>query len=312
MIRRIAVILTLGLLLAACKSSSPPPQTDVYSAPIEPVLEPRWQVPPRPLAYNVLPGWDTADLAPGLNALRRSCAAFAGKGSGAYISSRQVWAGRVSDWLPACEALSVIADANSARAVIQALFVPVEVQSNTGDTRFTGYFEPEYEARLYPQAPFTEPVLAKPSDLVVQGGKVYQRQRSGRLRPYPKRAEITRRPTGQVLAYMRPGDLFFLQIQGSGRLTLAGGRTIRAVYAANNGHAFKSTANWLMRKRWITRGQASMTGIRAWMASAPERRVREAMNANPRYIFFATLPEGDQILLTNGSLGVPLTPLGSV
>jgi len=312
MIRRIVTLITAGLVLAACQTSSPPPQPQTPAAPIEPVLEPRWQVPPRPLAYDMLPGWDAAGLAPGLNALRRSCASFAAKGPAAFISTRQVWAGRVSDWLPACEALSVIGDASSAKAVIQALFVPVEVQSNTGETRFTGYFEPEYEARLYPQGPFTEPVLAKPSDLVVQGGKVYQRQRSGRLKPYPKRAEITRRPTGQVLAYMRPGDLFFLQIQGSGRLTLADGRTIRAVYAANNGHTFKSTANWLMRKRWISRGQASMTGIKAWMATAPDRRVREAMNANPRYIFFATLPEGDPTLGPNGSLGVPLTPLGSV
>lgn len=274
-------------------------------------VEPQWEVARRALAYDALPGWDEADLEPGLKALERSCALFATKDPTDFISSRQLWAGQAIDWAPACEALSVIVDSNSARAVLQALFVPVEVSSEDQKTRFTGYFEPTYDARLRAQAPYTEPILAKPNDLIVQAGKVYQRHKNGSLKPYPTRAQIVQRG-GDALAYMRPEDLFFLQIQGSGRLVLEDGRTIRAVYAANNGRTFVSTANWLLRKDWIDRSQAGMQGIKSWMANTSEARMREAMNANPRYIFFATKPEGDPQLGPDGSLGVPLTPLGSL
>ncbi|MEC7291355.1 MAG: transglycosylase, partial [Pseudomonadota bacterium] len=102
------------------------------------------------MAYESLPGWQTADLAPGLSALVRSCDVFEHRPPQNLISSRAPWAGRHDDWAPACAALDVIADAQSARAVIQALFTPVEIVAPDGKSRFTGYFEPTYEARLYP------------------------------------------------------------------------------------------------------------------------------------------------------------------
>jgi membrane-bound lytic murein transglycosylase A len=55
-----------------------------------------------------------------------------------------------------------------------------------------------------------------------------------------------------------------------------------------------------------------MTGIKTWMARASDSRMREAMNANPRFIFFRLEEEGDPALGPRGSMGVPLTPLGSV
>ncbi|MEL7108936.1 MAG: MltA domain-containing protein, partial [Pseudomonadota bacterium] len=153
--------------------------------------------------------------------------------------------------------------------------------------------------------------VGRPGTGSVKGGQVYQRLGNGIRRPYPSRAEITNSGV-RPLAYAHPGDVFFLQIQGSGRLVLPDGRTLRAVYAANNGHPFKSTANWLMQRGWISRGEASMQGIRAWMDRNSPERVREAMNANPRFVFFDLEPEGDPNLGPKGSFGVPLTPLGSM
>jgi membrane-bound lytic murein transglycosylase A len=194
---------------------------------------------------------------------------------------------------------------------MQALFTPVEIAAPDGQSRFTGYFEPTYQARLVPEAPYTEPVPGRPADLVTSAGNVYQMLPDGTRRAYPSRAEITRAGV-RPLAYAHPGDVFFLQIQGSGRLILPDGRTLRAVYAANNGQPFRSTANWLMERGWISRGEASMRGIRAWMDRTTPQRAREAMNANPRFVFFDIEPEGDPRLGPKGSFGVPLTPLGSM
>ena len=306
--------LLVGALLALSGCETTPPR---QPAP-QPVLETRPEIPPaawnqvaEPVAFDALPNWQGADLAPGLAALRRSCDVFERRGPQTYLSSKAPWAGRVDDWQPACAALDVIADQNSARAVIQALFVPVEVLSPSGDTRFTGYFEPTYEARLRPEPPFTEPVPGRPSDLISSSGKVYQTLPNGTRREYPIRSEITRQGV-RPLAYAHPADVFFLQIQGSGRLVLPDGRTLRAVYAANNGQPFRSTANWLLERGWITRGEASMRGIRAWMDRTSPARAREAMNANPRFVFFDIEPEGAPRLGPKGSFGVPLTPLGSM
>lgn len=311
--RIIGLLFSALLVLSGCVSSSPrrmPPQP-VQVQPQPPVDPSLWDSLPRPVAYDSLPGWQTADLAPGLSALTRSCEVFAARAPQSLISSRAPWAGRHDDWAPACAALDVIGDAQSARAVMQALFTPVEIAAPDGQSRFTGYFEPTYEARLYPEPPFTEPVPGRPGDLITSSGKVYQTLPNGTRREYPIRAEITRNGV-RPLAYAHPADVFFLQIQGSGRLILPDGRTLRAVYAANNGQPFRSTANWLLERGWISRGEASMTGIRAWMDRTTPERARQAMNANPRFVFFDIEPEGDPRLGPKGSFGVPLTPLGSM
>jgi len=305
-----AAILALSGCVTAPRQTSPSPPANTQA--VQPPIDPSsWSLSPNPTTFDGLPRWQSADLVPGLAALRRSCELFEKRGSQNSISSRAKWTGTVDDWVPACAALDVVTDAQSARAVLEALFTPVEIDPGNTAARFTGYFEPTYAARLSPQGAYTEPIPARPADLITESGVVYQVLSNGRKRPYPTRAEITRRGV-QPLAYARPSDVFFLQIQGSGRLVLPDGRTLRAVYAANNGHPFKSTANWLMQRGWIARSEASMNGIQAWMDRAPENRVREAMNANPRFVFFNIEPEGDPALGPKGSFGVPLTPLGSM
>lgn len=222
------------------------------------------------------------------------------------------WAGRVSDWQPVCSALARTEDATAAKALLERTMVPVEILEPDGSGgRFTGYFEPLIEARRQPAGAYTAPVPGPPSDLVVRDATPYQRGPDGHLRPYPPRAEITPEPE-RVLGYAHPADVFFLQIQGSGRLRFPDGQTVRAAYYATNGQPFRSTANWLMRRGWISRGEASMQGIRAWMDRASPDQVRAAMNANPRYVFFQAKPEGEAGLGPEGAAGLPLTPLGSM
>ena len=311
---RLQTLLIASLvILSSCASApeeTPQPVSPEPGPPAEDVYVP--MKPPVPAAFGALPGWNTADPMPGLSAFRKSCDQFERRSPSAYLSDSSPWAGRVEDWLPACAAVDVALDAASARSVMQALFRPVEINAGNGESRFTGYFEPVYQASYTPQHPFTEPIPALPADLVSEGGdNVFQKLPAGGRRPYPDRARITRDGV-RPLAYAHPADVFFLQIQGSGKLVFPDGRVMKAAYAAHNGQPFRSTANWLYERGWISRGERSMQGIRAWMDRASPDRVREAMNANPRFVFFSLEHTDDDASGPKGAMNIPLTPLGSM
>lgn len=309
---RLASLLFAALLLAACQSA-PRPAPSAVPPPAQQV--PGLTTPPpasSPASYRDLPGWQNAPLTASLEAFRRTCDRFSRRAWDAPLSRNAAWAGTAEDWAPACASLSTPLDDAAARRVFESLFVPVEIIDPEGKPRFTGYFEPMYEARRAPEPGFTEPVLALPSDFVANGDSPLQRLPNGTTRPYPPRADITANVSAPVIAWAHPTDVFFLQIQGSGRLTFPDGTTLRAAYTAHNGQPFRSTANWLIETGRITRGEGSMQGIRAWMDRASPEEVRQAMNINPRFVFFQSLPEGDATLGPNGAHNVPLTPLGSM
>jgi membrane-bound lytic murein transglycosylase A len=276
---------------------------------------------PRPISFEDLPGWDVSSLTPAVEAFGRSCKSWENRDDGSPVSRRIPYAGTVDQWRPVCAAIEVVGDSDSARRVFEALLTPLEVLPGDDNPRFTGYFEPQIEARTRPVFPYTQPVPGLPPDLEqvdasqiggTSGRRVpAQRLTNGRLRPYPPRADIVANPSN-VLGYAHPADVFFLQIQGSGRLVFEDGSVMRAAYAAHNGQPFKSTANHLIRTGQITRGQASMQGIRAWMDSVSRAKAQAAMNANPRFVFFRPLQIGDPALGPEGAQSVPLTPLGSM
>ena len=258
---------------------------------------------------------------PAVQAFARTCDLWSGRAADAPVSRRVGYAGTVADWAGVCAALETISDTASARLVFEALFTPLEILPGEKAPKFTGYFEPQFMARRRPEYPYTQPVPGVPDDLVqvdrselggAPGRKVpAQRLPNGQLRPYPPRAEIALN-TDNVLGYAHPADVFFLQIQGSGRLVFEDGTSMRAAYAAHNGQRFGSTANYLLDRGKITRGEASMQGIRAWMDRVPREEAQAAMNFNPRFVFFRPVPIGDPSLGPEGAHTVPLTPLGSM
>jgi len=306
----------LGLLalflwvVSGCAMSVPPLPPDPIVATEPPVPAP----PPAvsPTDYDGLAAWETAELLPGAQAFLRSCASLGERDSESVLSERASWAGTVAEWMSVCASIEAAgSDAPSVRRVFEALTVPVEITSSDGASRFTGYFEPLIDARRRPEPGFSFPVPGPPSDLVQTPSGPKQRTSTGALRPYPPRAAIIPE-ADRVLGYAHPADVFFLQIQGSGRLLFDDGSTLRAAYFAHNGQPFRSTANWLLNRGKIQRGEASMQGIRAWMDRVSLADALEAMNANPRYVFFQPLPEGDPGLGPVGSANLPLTPLGSL
>ncbi len=265
-----------------------------------------------PTDYGGLTAWESAEVLSGAQAFMRSCASLGERDIEGVLSESASWAGRVAEWKTVCASIEAAGlDALSVRRVFEALTVPVEITSTDGASRYTGYFEPLIEARRRPEPGFSFPVPGPPSDLVQTPSGPKQRTDAGALRPYPPRAAIVPEPD-RVLGYAHPADVFFLQIQGSGRLLFDDGSALRAAYFAHNGQPFRSTANWLLSRGKIQRGEASMRGIRAWMDRVSLAEALEAMNANPRYVFFQPLPEGDPNLGPVGSANLPLTPLGSL
>ena len=189
----------------------------------------------------------------------------------------------------------------------------------------TGYYEPVLEARRAPAPGFEAAIPSPPANLIridlgrfdpaLAGRRVYAQADRGahflEAAPLPERGEI-QTPPGEALAFADPVEVFFLQIQGSGRIRLEDGTEFRAAFAAHNEAQFRSLANVLIEKGEITRAQASKDGLKAWLRRVGPDAARAAMAANPRFVWFARETITDPALGPRGALGVALTPMASL
>lgn len=218
---------------------------------------------------------------------------------------------------------TVCTDAESASSVIARTFFERRLtpwrMTGASTSMVTGYYEPLLTGSRIRRAPFLHPVYAQPADLLtidlgdvrpdLKGQRLRGRLEGNRVVPYFNRAEIEsgKAPVrGRELVYVDdPIDLFFLQIQGSGRVRLDNGETIRLNYADQNGHAYRSIGRVLIDRGELKLEQASMQGIKAW-AQANPAKLTELLNSNPSYVFFREIRlDGDAG--PPGALGVPLT-----
>ena len=230
---------------------------------------------------------------------------------------------RPPDWQMACEAARAWPDQGAAKFFADH-FEPVQI--GAGEAFGTGYFEPEIAGSRTPVAGGM-PVYALPDDLVrgwPASTPADQREgrpplgrydADGRFVDYYDRATIedgALAGRGLELAYaIDPIELFFLQIQGSGRLRFADGSVMRIGYAGQNGHGYTAIGA-VMRERGLLGdgpGQyaPSMQGIMAYLREHPAKG-RALMRENPSWVFFRELT-GDGPL---GSIGVPVRPRASV
>lgn len=160
-----------------------------------------------------------------------------------------------------------------------------------------------------------------PDDLItVDLASVYPELKHLRLRgriqgnklvPYATRSEIDSTDfQARPLAWAEdPVELFFLQIQGSGRLELPDGSHMRLGYANQNGHPYRSIGKLLVERGELTLAQASMQGIKRWGEANPDK-LAALLAENPSYVFFRELPANLDGPL--GALGVPLTAERSI
>lgn len=270
-----------------------------------------------PLAFADLDGWAADDHAAAFKTFRASCAAIAED----RPPSRPA--------LPADAALKAVCanaleagdlDAAAAKTFFEYAFRPFRVGKGT----LTGYYEPEIEGSRTPTARFDTPLLARPKDLVtipdgetlpgVPAGLGGARRTADGFAPYPDRAAIDDGALdgrGLELIYAERVDAFFVHIQGSTRVRLADGTSLRLAFDGRNGHKFTGVGRLLVERGVSTKSGTTMASIRAWLADNPKDG-HALMRENRSYIFFRvddTLAETDG---PRGAQNVPLTPGRSI
>lgn len=205
---------------------------------------------------------------------------------------------------------------SSAQEFMKSEFVLSRVDAKEG--LLTGYYEPELHGSYTQSDKYPFPIYETPNDLVVVDlGSVYPKLKNYRLRgrienhklvPYYSRLELSQREIdANVICYTDSKiDLFFLEVQGSGRVKLDNGETVFIGYDNQNGHPYKSIGKYLIELGEITQENISLQSIKQWFAQNPAR-VEEILNHNPSVVFFKKREQG-----ATGALGLELTPLRSV
>lgn len=303
-------------MLAACKtvptSKRPfvaPPSTAVDTTPA--ATSPAIATPPPlptyiPSKWETLPDWSTLDLTPSWSALLQSCRVLRTK----------------PQWQSVCIGADKIDknDSQAQRAFYEDNLTPFQVFNPDGSEQgmITGYYEPLLKGSRFKSERFRYPLYGVPDDMLeIDLGDAYPQLKGQRLRgrllgkrvvPYFKRAEIdagTDSLKGHELFWVDNAvELFFLQIQGSGRIELVDGRQIKVGYADQNGYPYVSIGRKLVEMGEMKLEEASMQNIKAWGEKHPDK-LPALLEMNPSYVFFRELPE--KLSAPLGALGVPLT-----
>jgi len=310
-----------ALLLSACAIHPPtePPAPLPTPRPAPAPVPPAPALIPTPAAtYPTLKpvGWTSVALSKdgqigeAWTAFLRSCATLV----------------KQSGWQAVCSAAMSMPppDDKTARAFFELWFQPYQATQEDGGAEglITGYYEPLLKGDRVRTERARYPLYAAPDDLItVDLASVYPELKSLRLRgrlvgnklvPYLTRKEIEQPANGngdgfrgKPIAWAEdPVDLFFLQIQGSGRIELPDGSHMRVGYADQNGYPYQSIGKLLVERGELKLEQASMQGIKDWGAKHPDK-LPELLASNPSFVFFRELPADLPGPL--GSLGVPLT-----
>ena len=288
----------LLVFLAACTSPKPPVvSTPAAIPPYAPFAVSKWEM---------LPDWQTIDLQPTWLAFWQSCSALKNK----------------PGWQPICVRANELAqpDNTSLRSFFEEGFTPYQVFNPDGTSQglITGYYEPKLIGSRVKTARFRYPVYGVPEDLLtVDLSGVYPQLKDLRLRgrlqgnrivPYYNRGEIDNGKAplqGRELFWVDNAvELFFLQIQGSGRIELPDGSMVKVGYAEQNGHPYTSIGKKLVDMGAFKIEDSSMQNIKLWAEKNPEKLVT-LLEQNPSYVFFRELP--NELPAPLGALGVPLT-----
>ena len=275
--KKILACLTLTLLLAACGDA-----TKII-----------------PTTYSNLDGWGNDTHAAAYKVFADSCVANANR-SKAYLTKEEGPVGVRQNWERVCGLAEQQPEPSDAlaRQFFESNFTPYKIETEAKSTgTLTGYYEPIIKGSHVRKAPYLTPVYGVPNDL-------------GSRKPYFSREEIEAgalRGRAPVLLYTDdPVMLFFMQIQGSGKVRLPDGSMVGLQYAAQNGYKFVPIGRIMKEQGYLS--DVSMQGIRDWLHAHPHER-NAMMNNDPSFVFFKLAP-GDQ--MAKGALGLPLTPLRSV
>jgi membrane-bound lytic murein transglycosylase A len=309
------LVVALPVVLAFCMSGRSSARD------VDPLQVPDTQL--EPVAWSELEGWAGDDHVVAFKAFRTGCKPLLSRRTASdrrpiYLALRDV-----------CR-LALTAepesDAMAARLFFEDNFQPVRIAKLGERTGLlTGYYEPIVDGSRFPSPEFSAPLYRRPHDLLVDGktaikGVLPNRASVGRLNakrklvPYFDRAAIENGALdGQHLeiCWIRdPWEAMNIQIQGSARVRLEDGTTVRLNYDAHNGYAFTAVGRALIERKFLARDDKPMGRISEWMARHPDQG-KQARGINKAFVFFR-ITGLDAETEPPGAQGVPLTPGRSI
>jgi membrane-bound lytic murein transglycosylase A len=268
------------------------------------------------VAFEDLPGFPGPDPADALDAFRRVCLAQA-----PVPPQPKTVTGDPAALAEACEvAAGAVPDA---AAFFRTRFDAVRIERPGAERPgfLTGYFEPELAGSLDPSPDFPTPVLARPDDLVsLSPGETRPgldpafraaRALADGFAPYPDRAAIEDGALGvhaRPILWLRDAvDLLVLQVQGSGRVRLPDGRSVRVLYDGRNGRPYTAVARLIVQEGHLPLEGLTLARWTGWLRDHPEI-ARRLIRANASYIFFRLAEVADPLLGPPGAANAPLSP----
>lgn len=322
---RLALAPIAALALSSCVAGSGPPPV----RPVGPVTAPKPVVPPttspaRPLTpvagtavtAGVIAGPDVATLPLTSDGATRALAAFRTSCTALQRRTDRSGLTQGADWAAPC---TTAATASDAVRFFRDNFETIQVGPGTAFA--TGYYEPEIAGSRTRDAAHQVPVYPRPADLIevdlglfsdaLKGKTILGRPDGTNFVPYFDRAEIDAGALdGRVAPIAWAADyieLFFLQVQGSGRLRLPDGSVMRIGYAGQNGRDYTGIGALMRNRGLLGPNQQSMQGIMAWLRANPADGMA-IMHENKSYIFFRELTGAGPI----GAMGVAVAPNATV
>ena len=286
MVRTILVFFS-SLLMASCALITPEPGIG------------------KSVKWSSLKGWENDRHSESWPSLTRSC----------------VKLGDEDHWRELCQAVAAVHEPSDeqAREFYEQWFTahPVYATGGSREGLITGYYEPLLIGSLDSNDRFRYPIFERPSDLLtidlselypeLEGKRIRGRLVGNKVVPYYNRAFLDTNPqllTGHEIAWVDdPVALFFLHVQGSGRLKLPDGRVVAVAYADQNGHPYRSIGRELIDMGEIEKDEINLFSIREWLEQHPEQ-AKPLLDRNPSYVFFTLKPESEEGPV--GSLNVPL------
>jgi membrane-bound lytic murein transglycosylase A len=291
------LLAALALTLVACttqRSGAPQPPTVRFE----------------PVKFSKLPGWRADDALAAWPAIVSTCSVLGARG----------------EWQSFCGAAVATspADAEFVRGFIEQHLQPYKVWRVTGRRReksglITGYFEPLIFGSRTRDTKYATPLYRRPADLLIvdlssvvpelKGKRVRGRLEGNKVVPYYSRGQSRETPAlaGLEIVWIDNAlDAFLLEVQGSGRVQLVTGETIRLQYEDQNGHPYRSIGRYLADQGVMTIDQVNMPAIRNWLATNPHR-MNEVLDSNPSVVFFNESPLADPGIGPKGAQGLPLT-----
>jgi membrane-bound lytic murein transglycosylase A len=256
----------------------------------------------KPVVFARLQGWTEDRISAAIPAFLKSCSRFVTLPDATPLDTRPSVAdyGRVGTWRELCEAAAALPpeDDAAARRFFETSFIPLSVADyGASEGLFTGYYEIELNGSRRRHGRYQTPIYRRPSD-------------PSEATRY-SRAEIEDGALSgrglELLWVDDPIDAFFLEIQGSGRVRLRNGATVRVGYDGQNGQPYVPVGRLLVERGVIPRSEATMLTIRDWMNRHPEAGAA-LRRENPSYVFFRELPADGPI----GAEGVVLTAERSI